>query len=556
MNIHVLQGLNLKYPVTAVIAELEAVKPDLLDFFKELHPIFMEDYEITSGKTLEVQTHLPNLWKNEDFLRPIEEFSTDRTTFEESKDSMLEIVRLLISSMSTIPILQAAHEMGHETFQFYTNSGIISEPLMNRYYNIGIGKETTVTVSAGSVGDSVLAFKTQRDKWYTNQFIEAMDFPIAPWRHVDSKADLSKIAKDLGFPLVIKPVGLTGGHAVFVGIESLQELEDAYDKIRRHMTEKPHLSSWQGEIIVQRKIPGDDYRVLVVGGTFEIATHRIPAQVKGDGEHTLRDLIELENENPARNTSLPTHTLKCITIDEELEEVVKKNGHTLDDIPNNNEVVYVRRVASMSQGGITADVTDKVHPQIKAICESIGASIHANVLGVDVLCKDISKPLTSENGGIIEMNTMPEIYLNAFPVIGKQYPDIGKKILGALINPNIHTNRIVILGKLPRKDILQIIRKETVEKGKIGLLHDNTMYIDDHEINSGISIESAVLSLKKNKSLDTIALHFSTVEEIEENGFGFNEIDLMIADKETLAPIKETIEPYIKNGTITKLITV
>src|SRR4030042_2583145 len=107
MNVKVLQGINLKNSVTTVVAEMEAVKPELLDFVKNLHPVFMVDYQIVEGKTLEVQTHLPNLWKKEDMLQPIEDFSTGKADFDSAKAQVLSIILLLVSSVATIPILKA-----------------------------------------------------------------------------------------------------------------------------------------------------------------------------------------------------------------------------------------------------------------------------------------------------------------------------------------------------------------------------------------------------------------------------------------------------------------
>lgn len=553
MKVNVLQGLNLKNPVTTVRVEMEAVKPDLLDFFKNLHPVFMEGYKIT-GTTFEVQTHLPNLWKNETFLQAIEDFSTGKKSLDDAKTSILEVTKLLVSSMSTIPVLHAAHQMGYETHQFYVNKGILPKKLLNKYYSIGIGKEAQVTVAAGSTLDSILAFKTQRDKSFTNQFIEEMDFPIAKWALVESRDDLPRIAEEIGLPLVMKPVGLTAGHGVYVGLKTVKELEETYDKIHKYFDEMEHpKAAWQKKIIVQEVVKGDDYRVLVINGTVEIATHRIPARVVGDGKHTIRELIDIENQNPARDITLPTHTLKFIVIDDDLIKIVRDNGFELDDIPEKDEIVYVRKVASMSQGGITADVTDKIHPQTKLICEAIGKTVHACVLGVDVLCQDISKPLTPENGSIIEMNTMPEVYLNAFPVIGKQYPDIGKTVISSLISKDLHTNRVVAVGNIENKEVERIVVESLGKQEKIGSLRSGVISINGNEINKDVETESGVLSLKKNRSLDTIVLHYDNVAEIEENGLGFDTIDLLVATKGEYEKIKDKIDEYKSNNLITKV---
>ncbi|MEA3357094.1 MAG: hypothetical protein U9Q67_01550 [Patescibacteria group bacterium] len=537
---------------------MKKVKPDLLQFFKDLHPIFIKDYKIINDQTLEVQTNLPNLWKNINFLQPIEDFSTDIESFENAQKKMLEIANIMVKSMSTIPILHAAHEMGYETTQLFMNRGInTASKLLNRYYSIGIGKEACVTVSAASSGDAYLSQKTQKDKWLTNTFIQGIDLPIAKWALVKSKDQLDSLAQEIGLPLVMKPVGLTGGHAVFVGLKTVQELKETYDKIHKYFDEMERpKAEWQKKIIVQALVHGDDYRVLVINGKVEIATHRIPARVIGDGKNTVRKLIEIENRNPQRNVMLPTHTLKQIVIDDELEKVVKEQELSLDSVPGKDKIVQVRKVASMSQGGITADVTDKIHPQIQLICESIASTIHANVLGVDVLCENISKPLTPDNGCIIEMNTMPETYLNTYPVIGKQYPDAGKKILAGLLKPKVHTNRVVAIGNIDSEVLEEQINQHLESPGKIGGYYDGKIMINRYEINSNLSTESAVLSLKKNRSLDTILLHYKDTDEVEKNGVGFNEIDLLVVAAPSLAMLKAKIDLYKSKKLIRQVVTI
>lgn len=551
MKITVLQGLNLKNSCTTVIAEMQAVKADLPEFFKTLHSVFMQGYLI-NGTSLEVQTHLPHLWRNERFLDAIEKHSVGAMEFQQAKLQMLEVVKLLVNSMSTIPILQAAHEMGLETIPFYLNGSINeASTLINRYYSIGIGHQSAITVSASSTGDSHLAQKTQKDKWLTNTFIEAMNIPMAPWALIESKEKLSEAAKEVGYPLVIKPVGLTAGHGVMVGIKDETELTAAYGSILTYFDEMDSpKAEWQKKIIIQKMVKGDDYRILVVNGIMEIATHRIPARVIGDGTNTIRKLIETENTNPARDITLPTHTLKPITIDETLEKIVAEQGLKLDDVPQKDQPIQVRKVASMSQGGITKDVTDSVHPQIRLICESIARSIHANVLGIDVLCLDISKPLTIDNGSIIEMNTMPEAYLNAFPVIGKPYPEIGKKILGGIIDPSKHTNTVVVVGDMPEETVQSQIKSQFPTSAHIGTLKQNTIYLDGNPINTIASQELALCSLKKNRLLDTIVVHHANTDEVGAVGFGFDKIDLLLMSESLYPQIAEAIERHSNAGLI------
>ncbi len=558
MNIRVLQGLNLKNPTTTVIAEMTAVKPELLDFFKQLHPVFMVDYSITGEKTLEVQTHLPNVWKNKELLHTLEQHGTGSLSYQEAEDKTLDIVRSFVSSMSTVPILSSAHTLGYETLQFFINKGISETLRFNRSYTLGIGREQEIFYSASSTKDSHQAVKVQKDKSFTNQAIENMGLPIARWTLVDAREDLAEAAEKTGYPLVLKPVGLTGGHGVQIGMQNLQELEDAWDRTHEYyekeMKYPDSKSQQQMKIIIQRMLKGQDYRLLIVNGRFEVGTHRLQAQVTGDGEHTVAQLIEEENKNPARDVRLPTHTLKPIVIDKDLVKVLTKQGLSVEYIPAKDETVRVRDVASMSQGGITADVTETVHPQIRLMCESIAKTLHAYVLGIDVLCQDITKPLTLDNGGIIEMNTMPEMYLNIYPVIGNSYPDVPTRFVQGLTEGKPRTRTVVVLGDVDSKSIHTQVRTDISLAEYIGYMSNNTIYINEQAIQSDIDIEDCVLDLKKNALLDTIVLHYPTVEEVEQNGFGFNTIDLLIATEEALSPIKPAVDGYISNGRIAKLV--
>lgn len=558
MRIKVLQGVNLKNDETTIVAQMKSVKPDLLNFFKELHPIFMSDYEIKENSELYVHTQLPSLWKNEEFLQPIEDHAEGTKELEDAQNAMLDIIKLQLSSMSTIPILHAAHELGYETLQLFVNKGFVDKTGMNRDYTIGIGKEQQGVHSAASTKDSTLALKTQRNKMYTNQFIEAMGMPIAKWASVNSRENVAEVCNRVGYPLVMKPVGLTGGHGVMIGMENEKEALEAWDRIQEYynkdMKYKDAKAGWQMNIIVQRVLKGKDYRILVIGGKVEAATHRLQARVVGDGKLSVEELIEEENKNPDRNMRLPTHTLKPIVIDKDLKKVLKKQDLSLDYVPEKNEEVRVRDVASMSQGGITADVTDKLNPQTKHICESIAQSVHANVLGVDVLAQDISKPLTLDNGGIIEMNTMPEIYLNAYPVIGTGRPEIGEKIVRSLMNPTIHTYTVVVIGDISGDEINENITKVIANPGNIGRYNNGTIYIDGYAINSELDTNTGVLALKKNASLDTIALHYDSIEEVENHGFGFNEIDLMIISEAQVSKIKDRLEKLRKKELLHEMV--
>jgi cyanophycin synthetase len=186
----------------------------------------------------------------------------------------------------------------------------------------------------------------------------------------------------------------------------------------------------------------------------------------------------------------------------------------------------------MSRGGITEDFTDKVAPEIKTIVESIAATMHVFSLGLDIICNDISKPLTKENGAILEVNTMPESYLNFYPVIGQERTDALDYYIEQLLKDN-QTQRIVVIGQT-KDDIPTLLRnKRVIDKdSNIGFYKNNKIIINNSEFNKDIETWKAIEALKVNALLDTIILQYRDIDEVKEHGLGFDRIDTLFLTKE------------------------
>lgn len=73
-----------------------------------------------------------------------------------------------------------------------------------------------------------------------------------------------------------------------LNISSDEELLKAYELA----------SAISHRVIVERQVKGSNFRVLVVGGSVAAVSERFPAAVEGDGIHTVKELIDIENSNP------------------------------------------------------------------------------------------------------------------------------------------------------------------------------------------------------------------------------------------------------------------
>ena len=537
--IQTLQGINLESDTSVVKIPLEGNNigdiSTILDKISSFHPLFINEYSI-SPTLLTITSKLPFLWRES--AESINKLSKGDITLKQAQDYIIGVILgKRIKSMSTISTLYSCMKKRIEVTPTILEDVITDDlkigydAVYNRYYTLGCGKGSQITGSVASSRDAHMAQKIQKDKWTTNTVIQRLNLPVHRWKIITSKKELEDIWDEFDKPVVIKPTGLTAGKGVSVGIDSLEKAKDAYDYAKEKVQGESR-PSWQKKIMIEEQIKGEDYRLLVINGKLEVATKRIPAFIIGNGKNTVEELIQEENKNPKRDTRNPAHILKPIVIDRPLLEFLKDQSLTLQSVPQKDEKINVRKVASMSQGGITQDFTDNVSKDIKILVESIARSIHAFTLGVDVMCLDISKPLTKDNGSILEINTMPEAYLNLFPVLGKQREYVADTYVTSLLSEN-SCKRFVVVGQ-SKDDIPTLLRRRFVIKKEhnVGEIVDDRYYINGILINSGKEKWQSIQAIKCNSLLDVIILHYRSWSEVQEYGLGFDYIDTLYITKD------------------------
>lgn len=560
--IKILQGINLESDLSVVKITLDGENigdiSTILDKISSFHPLFIKEYSI-SPTLLTISSKLPFLWR--EASETINQLSRGNITLNQANEYIINVLlSKRIKSMSTVSTLYSCTKKHIEVTPAILETFIPDDSkqgydaVYNRYYTLGCGKGSQITGSIASSKDAHMAQKIQKDKWTTNTVIERLNLPVHKWQIIKTKGELEEIWDEFDKPVVIKPTGLTAGKGVSVGIDTLERAKRAFDYAKEKVQGEGR-PSWQKKIMIEEQIKGEDYRLLVINGKLEIATKRIPAFVIGDGKNTIDQLIKNENLNPKRDTKNPAHILKPIVIDKPLLEFLEDQGLTLQSIPQKDEKISVRKVASMSQGGITQDFTDSVSKEIKILVESIARSIHAFTLGVDIMCLDISKPLTKDNGSILEINTMPEAYLNMYPVLGKQRDYVSDIYVDSLLSEN-KCKRFVVIGQ--SKDNLPTLlrRRFTIKKDDtVGEIIDNRYYINSILINDTKERWQSIDSIKRNALLDVIILHYRDWNEVKEYGFGFDYIDtLYIAkDQSTYEGHMKIVRGYKRKGLINKI---
>ncbi|EKD49307.1 MAG: Cyanophycin synthetase [uncultured bacterium] len=255
------------------------------------------------------------------------------------------------------------------------------------------------------------------DKAVTYYFLKRAGIHIPKSKVVNSVEEGIKIADKIPSPWVIKPIVGSGGKNITAHIKNSEDIRNTLKNILANSE----------EAIIQNWIDGDDFRILIVNGKYAAALQRIPASITADGKHTIKKLIEIENKKDyrAKDYSKP---LKTIYLDEEIKRKLEEAGLSLDSIPKKSDHIQLRFRANHALGGSTKDATDIVHPQTRKLSEKAAKILDLNFAGIDILAKDIKKPLDEKNGVINEVNATPLIYFHHLPTEGKSR-DVASKII-------------------------------------------------------------------------------------------------------------------------------
>ena len=225
-----------------------------------------------------------------------------------------------------------------------------------------------------------------------------------------------------GKPVVIKPNQTNFG----LGITILKENHDeetfrrAVDIAFEHDT----------TVLIEEFIAGKEFRFFVIGDEVVGILHRVPANVKGDGTKTIRQLVELKNQDPLRGKGYRT-PLEKIQTGEAEAMFLKQQNKDFDTVPASGEVVYLRENSNISTGGDSIDFTDDIPDSYKQIAVRAARALNVMITGLDMIIPDVSAEASDDKYAIIELNFNPAIHIHCHPFQGKNRK-LNEKLMDAL----------------------------------------------------------------------------------------------------------------------------
>lgn len=175
--------------------------------------------------------------------------------------------------------------------------------------------------------------------------------------------------------------------------------------------------NYDKSVIIEEFIEGKEYRFLVIDDKVIGVLHRIPANVTGDGDHTIQELVNEKNKNPLRGKGYKT-PLEMINLGEIEINYLKMQDKDIKYIPQKDEVIFLRKNSNISTGGDSIDFTDDVIHGYKKIAIKSAKTVGAKICGADIIIKNILEKPNINNYAVIELNFNPALHIHAYPFKG------------------------------------------------------------------------------------------------------------------------------------------
>jgi cyanophycin synthetase len=322
---------------------------------------------------------------------------------------------------------------------------------------------------------SAIAESIAQDKDLTKSLLLAAGVPVPIGRPAKNLEDAWQIALSIGVPIVVKPQDGNQGKGVTVNIVERELFNQAYETAARY-----------GEVLVEKFLPGSDYRLLVVGNKLVAAARREPPLVVGDGIHTVKELVDKVNADPRRGDGHSTSLTK-IKFDDIAIGRLKLQDMEPNSVPEKGRRVILRNNANLSTGGTATDVTDDVHAEVAARVVVAAQMVGVDVCGVDVVCESVLKPLEEQNGGIVEVNAAPGLRMHISPSFGKGR-NVGKAIIDYMY-PNGDNGRIPVIAVTGTNGKTTTVRLTAhllkTNQLRVGMTNTDGVYVNGRQIDDG-----------------------------------------------------------------------
>jgi cyanophycin synthetase len=404
------------------------------------------------------------------------------------------------------PMIRAARALGIPFFQIVPGQ---------RIWQYGQGKYGRHFFATSSQSDSQTGHMLQHNKAVSNVLVRRLGFRGVKHGVADSADSAIRLATEIGYPVVVKPIDSSQGRGVTIGLTTVQEINTAF-AIASGIS--------PGRVLVEHFVEGDVFRLAVFGGRLAYVNMRFSPQVVGTGEHTIVELIDIENQR-RQQAGVDIGSPKKLKVDAEMLATLQKQKLALNDRVPAGQVVRLRRMANVAGGGTSRLVTDKLHPDNKEMAETIARCFRLDTVGIDFITPDITKSWRDVTCAIIEVNSTPTF----------SFPDAQAKLILERAFPAKFTGRIpsvVLVTSKPTlvQTILPVLQQKKLTIGFVD--HESMLLRGQPRIGQHARMVDRVAGLLLDPACEALVVA-CTADDILSGGLPLDRCDLCLIDRQT-----------------------
>ena len=402
-----------------------------------------------------------------------------------------DMVDSLCLGPSTAHIVEAATERGIPHVRL-TEGNLVQ---------LGHGASQRRIWTAETDQTSAIAEEIASDKDLTKSLLQSCGVPVPQGQMVNTVSEAWEAAQDVGLPVAIKPYDGNHGRGVSLDLHSQKDIEAAFLLAQR---------KGDGSVIIEQFSPGNEHRLLVVGRRVVAAARGETAWVTGDGQANIIELADAQLNTDPRRGKGEDAPLNTITPQDSAEIILEleRQGFTAYSVPATGEKVLIQR-----NGNVAFDVTDIMHPSVAAAAALAARVVGLDIAGVDMVLEDISRPLSTQRGAVIEVNASPGLLAHIKPADGQPRP-IGKAIIEHLFATE-ETGRIPVVGVTGTQDTTRIARLIAwlvhISGKQVGLACQDGFYLGARQVEAADATRwEAAQRLLINRQVETAVFENSS----------------------------------------------
>ena len=240
---------------------------------------------------------------------------------------------------------------------------------------------------------------------------------------------LSELGKAYGFLesnsgyCVIKPADGYGGKGVSTHIKSTREVDRAAILA----------SLYSHNLLMESQVPGESYRLLVLGGKLVHAVCRQGPRLVGDGNSTVSELLERENRR------LQNQGKNGFDLDRDCEFTLRYQGLEIDSTPEKGREIIIKSINEPERNNqevrtvYNKVVTHLICERVKEQVELAAKIVKSDFVGVDIITVNPQVPLEDSGGVVNEVNTTPALH-HHYDINTEKYPLVAMQAASFLLD--------------------------------------------------------------------------------------------------------------------------